>query len=182
MVKLPLDTRVCIRCSTVFQCKRWAAKQYCTVECKRKVSGNRRHGLSSSSEYWTWRDINRRCHYEKDKAYHYYGARGIKVCERWRNSFENFYADMGPRPQKLTLDRIDNDGDYEPKNCRWATMKVQSNNRRNGWTAEQDAKIRQAVADGLNFAQASKLVGRPVHSRAARLGIKSNYDPHAPRK
>lgn len=90
-----------------------------------------RHGMSGTPEYRIWISMISRCHNENNPAYEYYGERGIKVCESWRNSFTNFINDVGRRPNsKLTLERIDNSLGYRPDNCEWATRAAQSYNQR----------------------------------------------------
>ena len=85
---------------------------------------------SRSKTYNSWIAMKQRCYYEKHVNYSYYGGRGIKVCNRWKHSFDAFIEDMGERPEGMTLDRKEPDQDYTPENCRWATHTAQMLNRR----------------------------------------------------
>ena len=87
------------------------------------------HGMSRAREYVSWCNMVRRCTKPAATQFAHYGGRGILICERWK-AFENFFADMGPRPAGRSLDRIDVNGNYEPDNCRWVTQQEQSSNTR----------------------------------------------------
>jgi hypothetical protein len=90
----------------------------------------RTHGMTETVEYRIWIDMRRRCHQPQRPDFKNYGARGIYVCDEWRDSFETFYRDMGPRPSGRVLDRRDNAGPYSPDNCHWVTRKQQERNKR----------------------------------------------------
>lgn len=105
---------------------------------------NYKHGHSkregNTGTYISWLAMHTRCNNPKATDYEYYGGRGIKICERWNSSFDNFLADMGEKPKGLTIDRIDNSGNYEPGNCTWATRHHQMQNTR--FTRLNPAKVR----------------------------------------
>ena len=107
----------------------------------------RRHGHAAKGhvtpEYRAWTQMKIRCYNPTSESFKDYGGRGIKVCARWLNSFKAFLADLGPRPSpELSLDRIQNDKDYEPGNVRWATRAVQSVNRRSSRTVHFHGNLR----------------------------------------
>lgn len=110
--------------------------------CSRIIHGCATRG-GRTPEFDAWCRIQERCYNKNNDGYALYGGRGISVCERWRSSFEPFLDDMGKRPSsKHSIDRINNDGNYEPGNCRWATKVEQSNNRRTTVWIEAAGKVR----------------------------------------
>jgi hypothetical protein len=113
-----------------------------------------RHGMSYTRTYTAWANMKRRCENPKDRAFDNYGERGIFVCSRWSESFENFLADMGECPPVLTLDRVDNDKGYTLGNCRWATV------------LEQNRNMRSVRLDLVSASQIRWLVIEGGHTRA----------------
>jgi len=112
------------------------------------------HGYSRTPTYHAWANMKARCNNPNASAYKNYGGRGIKVCDEWNESFHSFLNDMGEKPNGLTLDRIDVNGNYEKDNCRWLSTQGQSNNRRDTVWVEIDGA-------SMSIAQASELLGVP---------------------
>lgn len=114
---------------------------------------NKTHGMSKTKLFMVWQDMIKRCDYSKHHAYKYYGGRGIRVCDEWKNDFVEFYnwSMNNSYREGLTIDRIDNDGNYEPTNCRWVTMKIQCKNKRHGdMTLSNNPKAKKVVKLSLD--------------------------------
>lgn len=109
---------------------------------------NKKHGLKQTAEYSVWQNMITRCTNSNTNCFYRYGGRGISVCDEWRD-FEKFYADMGNRPNGMTLERIDNNGSYSKENCRWATLKEQARNTRRTKLVEHNGKT-QCLKDWAN--------------------------------
>lgn len=150
------------KCGTTISCGCWQ------VQTMREQPRRLQHGQSignGSPEYQTWSRIKSRCYDPNEIGYHRYGGRGITVCDRWLESFENFLSDMGERPsQNHSIDREDNDGNYEPSNCKWSTKKEQANNRRSNriLSYKGQDKTTSQWADEIGIGQST------IHARLKR--------------
>ena len=123
--------------------------------------GNR-HNDTKSGAYSSWSAMRRRCINPAHKSFAAYGGRGIKICSRWE-SYLSFRGDMGPRPLGTTLDRIDNNGNYEPSNCRWATRLEQVNNRRNSIKFEISGSVLTLREISERFGVRLNLLCKRIH-------------------
>lgn len=138
------------------------------LHAERTVEARHVHGHASakngrSPEYNSWASMIARCESISNRAWHHYGGRGVRVCERWRNSFSAFLADMGPKPSRRhSIDRIDVNGNYEPGNCRWATPIRQARNTRR-------TRIVKFAGRELCLADACEIAGLPYSRVAQRL-------------
>jgi hypothetical protein len=132
------------------------------------IHGDSQPGSNHYAEYKCWKGIKARCYSKKTRSYISYGGRGIAVCDRWKDSFENFYADVGNRPSSShSLDRFpNNNGDYEPGNVRWATASQQARNKRTNLKVEFHGQKRLIceLADEFNIPLSA------LYSRVRRLG------------
>lgn len=148
-----------------------ALKRGDTVSCGcHRRSLLRTHGLSGVPEYQIWAAMIQRCGNPSNSAYHNYGGRGVVVCSEWRESFARFLADMGERPgTEYSIDRIDNDGNYEPENCRWATNVEQSSNRRNNRRVTVNGETKTVS----EWSREHDICVETIESRIVKLG----WDP-----
>lgn len=140
------------------------------------MKGNVTHGFSNTPEHKTWCKLKERCNNPNSKDYHLYGGRGIKVCNRWVGSFENFLEDMGKKPEgKFSIDRLDVNGNYEPSNCRWATDFEQAQNKRFQKTIEVEKLVlftKMVEVRNIGFLRLSSTV------RVKRNGLNTSLMPY----
>ena len=136
---------------------------------------NKTHGETNNKLYNVWRGIKKRCRIENTSNYKHYGGRGIQVCDEWYDSYENFkdWATNSGYKEGLSIDRIDVNGNYEPSNCRWVTMKTQQNNRRNTKYGEYKGRT-------MTFSEIAEITGLTL--QAIHYRYKHNIDFDKPKK
>ncbi len=153
----------CNHCNNtkIYSQYRLARNKSCGCKRRELISNAQHiHGLSKTVEFSTWVQMRARCNVKSHQDYRYYGGRGIKVCKRWME-FLNFYNDMGIKPKGLTIDRIDNDKNYEPSNCKWSTPKEQARNRSNN----RYIKYKGLTKTVVEWSEITGIKSRTIHSR-----------------
>lgn len=143
---------------------------------ERAIAANARHRMSKTPEYIAWIALVQRCTNPRHPNYERYGGRGITVCDRWRGSFENFFADVGPRPGSgYSIDRLDNSRGYEPGNCAWRTIREQARNTRiSRLTPPLVAELRAAVAAGWGIRALGRVHG--ISHGTVRRALEPDWD------
>lgn len=137
------------------------------MDSRKFIPGSsKKHGMIKTHEYQSWGSMVTRCTNPKCRYWSHYGGRGIKICDRWLSSFLDFLEDMGKCPEGHSLDRINNDGNYEPSNCRWATRAQQSRNTRQNVMLTFNGKT-QCLTD---WAEEIGMPFKCLHRRISRLG------------
>lgn len=135
------------------------------------------HRMKHTKVYEVWCAMKARCYNKNNKDYLHYGGRGIKVCDEWKNSFTTFLKDMGNRPNKMTLDRINNNDDYKPSNCRWVSMQRQCSNRRNNiiYKGETAAEASRRLNGGVTLVRNRIREGMPIEKAFTQPKRNGNY-------
>jgi len=156
-------------CGKIFLAQKWnLLRGYSIKSCGCKTReiisfSSRKHGMSATSEYRIYFAMKKRCLDPSAVGYPRYGGRGITICDEWIKSFENFYADMGPRPSlRHSLERLDNELGYSKENCKWATATEQNNNKRSNRKYTYQDEL-------ITVAQIAKRIGMSYHKLWARL-------------
>lgn len=162
---------ICERCGTEFFTIPSRTKvgwgRHCSAKCANETVAiaNTTHGNTigafKSKAYRVWQDMKARCLIESHPSFHHYGGRGIAICDRWL-SFDNFLSDMGEPGKGMSIDRIDNNGNYEPDNCRWATPTQQGNNKR-------DNRVVSYLGRQMTLTEAAREAGISPQTVTARI-------------
>lgn len=164
--------------TTIWRCQ-CDCGNYTNVSYNNLISGNtktcgcltEKHGDVKTRLYKCWQDMKSRCYYHKDNNYCNYGARGITVCKEWKDSYISFkkWALENGYSEKLTIDRIDCNGNYEPNNCRWATLEEQGNNKRNNKLVEYNGELMTLSQFAKKYAIPKGISYKTVHRKYTYL-------------
>lgn len=160
------DEKICAVCGAKYwrpefgSATQWRNRICCSVECAAIMRST--HRMSETREYRIWTGMKNRCLNPNGPDYRLYGGRGIAVCNRWLNDFGAFFSDMGKCPDGMSIDRRENNSGYSPDNCRWATSRQQSNNRRSNVNVTSDGQT-------LSLTEWSEKLGVSVKSLQTRI-------------